>query len=44
MTIKRERIIVFIQTDFPDPVVPAINRWGIEDKSPNYWSSRNIFS
>ena len=23
-----------IQTDFPDPVVPAINKWGIEAKSP----------
>ena len=23
-----------MQTDFPDPVVPAINKWGIEDKSP----------
>ena len=20
--------------DFPDPVVPAISKWGIEDKSP----------
>ena len=27
-------IIVLIQTDFPDPVVPAINKWGIEVKSP----------
>ena len=26
--------MVFIQTDFPEPVVPAISRWGIEDKSP----------
>ena len=23
-----------MQTDFPDPVVPAIRRWGIEAKSP----------
>ena len=23
-----------MHTDLPDPVVPAINRWGIEDKSP----------
>ena len=23
-----------MQTDFPDPVVPAISRWGIENKSP----------
>ena len=29
----RESIIVLIQTDFPDPVVPAINRWGIELRS-----------
>ena len=27
-------MIVLIQIDFPDPVVPAINKWGIEDKSP----------
>ena len=27
-------MIVFIHTDFPDPVVPAINRWGIEARSP----------
>ena len=25
---------MFIQTDFPEPVVPAIKRCGIEDKSP----------
>ena len=31
---KIEIIIVFIHTDFPEPVVPAINRCGIEDKSP----------
>ena len=23
-----------MQTDFPEPVVPAINKCGIEDKSP----------
>ena len=23
-----------MQTDLPDPVVPAIKRWGIEAKSP----------
>ena len=27
-------MIVFIHTDFPEPVVPAIRRWGIEAKSP----------
>ena len=27
-------MIVLIQTDFPDPVVPAINKCGIEAKSP----------
>ena len=27
-------MIVFIQIDFPDPVVPAINKCGIEAKSP----------
>ena len=27
-------IIVFIPTDFPEPVVPAINKCGIELKSP----------
>ena len=27
-------MIVLIQTDLPEPVVPAINRWGIDDKSP----------
>ena len=26
--------MVFMQTDFPEPVVPAISKWGIEDKSP----------
>ena len=24
---------MLIQTDFPEPVVPAINKWGIELKS-----------
>ena len=27
-------MIVLIQTDFPEPVVPAINKCGIEVKSP----------
>ena len=27
-------MIVLIQTDFPEPVVPAISRCGIEVKSP----------
>ena len=27
-------MIVFIHTDLPDPVVPAISKCGIEDKSP----------
>ena len=27
-------MIVFIQTDFPEPVVPAISKWGIEKRSP----------
>ena len=27
-------MIVLIQTDFPDPVVPAISRCGIKAKSP----------
>ena len=31
---NKETIIVFIQTDFPDPVVPAINKCGIDVKSP----------
>ena len=31
---NKEVIIVFTQTDLPDPVVPAINKWGIEVKSP----------
>ena len=31
---RRDKIIVFIQTDLPEPVVPAINKWGIDDKSP----------
>ena len=31
---NKDRIIVLIQTDLPDPVVPAISKWGIEDKSP----------
>ena len=30
---SKDIIIVFIQTDFPDPVVPAINRCGIEARS-----------
>ena len=25
--------MVFMQTDFPAPVVPAINKWGIDVKS-----------
>ena len=28
-----DRIIVLIHTDLPEPVVPAINKWGIELKS-----------
>ena len=28
-----EQIIVFVQTDLPEPVEPAIKRWGILDKS-----------
>ena len=31
---NNETIIVLIHTDFPEPVVPAINKWGIEVKSP----------
>ncbi|SCV65228.1 hypothetical protein ANAPH2_01196 [Anaplasma phagocytophilum] len=31
---NNDRIMVFIPTDFPEPVVPAINRWGIFVKSP----------
>ena len=31
---RRERMIVLIQTDFPDPVVPAISKCGIVLKSP----------
>ena len=31
---SNDRIIVFIHTDFPEPVVPAIRRCGIEVKSP----------
>ena len=27
-------MIVLIHTDFPDPVVPAISKCGIDDKSP----------
>ena len=27
-------MIVFIQTDLPEPVVPAISKWGMEVKSP----------
>ena len=29
-----ETMIVLIQTDFPEPVVPAISKCGIEVKSP----------
>ncbi len=29
-----DKIIVFMQTDFPEPVVPAINKCGIDAKSP----------
>ena len=32
-----------MQTDFPDPVVPAINKWGIEDKSPVIGSPDMLF-
>ena len=31
---KSDKIIVFIQTDFPDPVVPAISKWCIVLRSP----------
>ena len=31
---KSDKIIVLIQTDLPEPVVPAINKWGIDAKSP----------
>ena len=31
---KRDKIIVFIQTDLPEPVVPAISKCGIEARSP----------
>ena len=30
---RRDTIIPFIQTDFPDPVVPATNRCGIDARS-----------
>ena len=26
--------MVLMHTDFPEPVVPAINKWGMELKSP----------
>ena len=31
---KSETIIVLMQTDLPEPVVPAINKWGIDERSP----------
>ena len=31
---SKDNIIVFMQTDLPEPVVPAINKWGILLKSP----------
>ena len=31
---RRDKIIVFIQTDLPEPVVPAISKWGMDAKSP----------
>ena len=36
-------MIVLIQTDFPDPVVPAISKWGIEDKSPTIGTPEILF-
>ena len=33
MFVRRDKIIVLIQTDLPDPVVPAISKCGINDKS-----------
>ena len=36
-------MIVLIQTDFPEPVVPAISRWGIEDKSPTIGTPEILF-
>ena len=30
---NKDKIIVLMHTDFPDPVVPATKRCGIEDKS-----------
>ena len=34
---------MFIQTDFPDPVVPAINRCGIVVKSPTIGTPEILF-
>ena len=31
---SNDKIIVFTHTDFPEPVVPAINKCGIEARSP----------
>ena len=30
---RRLTIIVFNETDFPEPVVPAISKWGISTRS-----------
>ncbi len=35
--------MVLIQIDFPDPVVPAISRWGIENKSSVIGSPEILF-
>ena len=34
---------MFIQTDFPDPVVPAINRCGIDVRSPTTGAPEILF-
>ena len=40
---NKDKIIVLIQTDLPDPVVPAINKCGIEVKSPTIGMPEMLF-
>ena len=40
---NKDKIIVLIQTDLPDPVVPAISKWGIEVKSPTIGKPEILF-
>ena len=35
--------MVLMHTDFPEPVVPAINKWGIAERSPTIGTPEIFF-